>query len=422
MAALTSSLVGPLTDGEVQAIVARAEGNAFFAEELVGAATGGSAGPGGLPEDLADLLLVRLDRLDDAAREVVRAAACSGRRVSHAMLAAVVGLDDDELDRALRGAVEQNVLARLGDDSYAFRHALLAEAVHDDLLPGERVRLHAAYAAALLERRVDGTAAELARHARAAHDRRTAVQASIQAGEEAMSVGGPEEAAHHYETALELLADDGVADDVDLVGLVTRAADALMASGVPERAHLLVASHLRPALAPADPVDRARLLAFQASASLTIDGGSDPLALTGEALALLPAEPSSLRAPAARAARPRAAAARQRRGGLRAGHGVAATWPRSSTSPGWSPTPPRRWPASRSAPATRRAPSWSWRTSSRRRRATRTSTPSCAAATCWRACTTSAATSTGPGAASTTASRWPTGPAGPGRRTASRPG
>ncbi len=296
VAALTSSLVGPLTDGEVQAIVARAEGNAFFAEELVGAATGGSAGPGGLPEDLADLLLVRLDRLDDAAREVVRAAACSGRRVSHAMLAAVVGLDDDELDRALRGAVEQNVLARLGDDSYAFRHALLAEAVHDDLLPGERVRLHAAYAAALLERRVDGTAAELARHARAAHDRRTAVQASIQAGEEAMSVGGPEEAAHHYETALELLADDGPADDVDLVGLVTRAADALMASGVPERAHLLVASHLQPALAPADPVDRARLLAFQASASLTIDGGSDPLALTGEALALLPAEPSSLRA------------------------------------------------------------------------------------------------------------------------------
>jgi DNA-binding CsgD family transcriptional regulator/tetratricopeptide (TPR) repeat protein len=296
VAVLTSSLVGPLTETEVQAIVARAEGNAFFAEELVGAATGGSAGPGTLPEDLADLLLVRLDRLDDSAREVVRAAACSGRRVSHALLAAVVSLDDDALEHALRGAVERNVLARVGDDSYAFRHALLAEAVYDDLLPGERVRLHASYTAALLERRVDGTAAELARHARLAHDRPTAVQASLQAGDEAMSVGGPEEAAQHFETALELIADGRVEVDVDLVGLVTRAADALMASGVPERAHQLVASHLRPPLAPDDPVDRARLLAFQASASLTIDGGDDPLELTGEALSLVPDDASALRA------------------------------------------------------------------------------------------------------------------------------
>ena len=66
-------------------------------------------------------------------------------------------------------AVESNVLVA-GDDRYAFRHALLAEAVYDDLLPGERVRLHAAYAEALREGRGRGTAAELARHARLAHD------------------------------------------------------------------------------------------------------------------------------------------------------------------------------------------------------------------------------------------------------------
>ena len=296
VAALTSGLAGPLSDGEVQVIVARAEGNAFFAEELVRASRGGVAGAGSLPDDLADLLLVRLDLLDDAAREVVRAASCSGRRVSHAMLAAVVTLDDDALDRALRDAVEQHVLTRVGDDAYAFRHALLAEAVHDDLLPGERVRLHAAYTAALVEGRVDGTAAELARHARAAHDRSTAGRASLQAGVVAMSVGGPEEAAHHYETALELLGDARLELDVDLVGLVTRAADALIASGVPERAYALVASHLRPGQAPDAGVDRARLLAFQATASLVLDGREDPLELTGEALSLLSDEPSALRA------------------------------------------------------------------------------------------------------------------------------
>ena len=36
-----------------------------------------------------------------------------------------------------------NVLVA-GEGRYSFRHALLGEAVYDDLLPGERVRLHAA--------------------------------------------------------------------------------------------------------------------------------------------------------------------------------------------------------------------------------------------------------------------------------------
>ena len=196
-------LPGPLSESDLQAIVSRAEGNAFFAEELVSAAEG--AHGAGLPEDLADLLLVRLDRLDDEARAVVRAASCAGRRVGHPLLAAVVGQPDDVLDRSLRTAVEQNILIRVGGESYAFRHALLAEAVYDDLLPGERVRLHAAYADALVQHRADGTAAELARHARLAHDPVTAVRASVQAGDEAMSVGGPDEAANHFETALELV-------------------------------------------------------------------------------------------------------------------------------------------------------------------------------------------------------------------------
>ena len=62
---------------ELSAIVRRAEGNAFFVEELVGAATQ----PGSwVPEDLADVLLVRLDRLNDAGRQVVRVASVAGSR------------------------------------------------------------------------------------------------------------------------------------------------------------------------------------------------------------------------------------------------------------------------------------------------------------------------------------------------------
>lgn len=40
------------------------------------------------------------------------------------------------------------MLVQVGVEGYAFRHALLAEAVYDDLLPGERARIHAAYAQA----------------------------------------------------------------------------------------------------------------------------------------------------------------------------------------------------------------------------------------------------------------------------------
>ena len=215
---------------------------------------------------------------------MVRAAACSGRRVSHALIAAVVGHPDDELERSLRTAVEQNVLVQVGVDSYAFRHALLAEAVYDDLLPGERVRLHAAYTEALRSRRVDGTAAELARHARLAHDPATAVRASVEAGDEAMGVGGPEEAAAHFEAALELAADPASPrPTLDQVDLAMKAAEALVASGHPERAVQLVQAQLaHPSAAGADR--RARLLMSLATATMTLDNAGDPLALTTEAL------------------------------------------------------------------------------------------------------------------------------------------
>ena len=58
----------PMAEAELADIVDRAEGNAFFVEELVGATWGGR-----VPEDLAELLLVRLDRLDETAQQVVRA-------------------------------------------------------------------------------------------------------------------------------------------------------------------------------------------------------------------------------------------------------------------------------------------------------------------------------------------------------------
>ncbi|TAM82391.1 MAG: helix-turn-helix transcriptional regulator, partial [Jatrophihabitans sp.] len=192
----------PIPEAELGDIVSRADGNAFFAEELL-AASEQYGDSRQLPWQLADVLLVRLDRLGDAAREVVRFAAVGGRRVNHELLTAVVRIAPDALDAALREAVDAHVLEPTPSGrGYTFRHALLAEAVYDDLLPGERVRLHAAYAQALATD--GGAAAELARHARASHDVPTAYRASLVAGEDAMRLAAPREALQHLQTALEL--------------------------------------------------------------------------------------------------------------------------------------------------------------------------------------------------------------------------
>ena len=282
----------PLPERDLMTIIERAEGNAFFVEALLDA---GDLEGRTVAADLADLLLVRIDQLEDAARQVVRAASVAGRRVSHDLLARVVALSDRALDDAVRTAVEANVLVAARSDTYAFRHALLAEAVYDDLLPGERVGLHSAYARLLAAGEVEGTAAELARHARAAGDSATAVRASVQAGDEAMTVGGPDEAARHYEVALELLADSS--DDatgepaVDVVALTVKAGEAAAAAGRVHRTIALLEAQLHHLPDDAPSQQRAQLLLALASATLLTDAGVSTLELSTAAIQLVPAEP-----------------------------------------------------------------------------------------------------------------------------------
>jgi DNA-binding CsgD family transcriptional regulator len=285
----------PLPEERVRDIVARAEGNAFFVEELVG--TTWMRG-GRIPEDLADVLLVRLESLDAAALLVVRAAAVAGRRVSHDALSVVVDVPPTELDAAIREAVEGHVLVPSADEFFQFRHALLAEAVYDDLLPGERSALHAAFARALREGGAAGTAAELARHARLAKDFSTALTASLRAGDDARAVGGAEEAAQHYLQALELWGDARLSDDLDidyprLVGLVC---DALIAAGHPGRALAVARDQLAQLPADADDTVRGQLLGVVAGALSLTETEDDPLLLTTEAVELVPDMPTPARA------------------------------------------------------------------------------------------------------------------------------
>ena len=100
---------------------------------------------------------------------------------------------------------DHKVLTQVAGDSYGFRHALLAEAVHDDLLPSERRRINLAYISALTADGATGPAAEIAMHAAAAGDLTRAFTANVEAAEDAVRVAGHDESAHHYENALEMV-------------------------------------------------------------------------------------------------------------------------------------------------------------------------------------------------------------------------
>jgi tetratricopeptide (TPR) repeat protein len=209
-AALAGHAAGP---GRIDAtalndIVTRAEGNAYYAEELLTASVNGDPSErSSLPAGLAALLLNRVERLSETAQRVLRAAAVAGRRADDELVEAASGLAADEYEAAVREAVTQQLLVPDGADGYVFRHALLREAVYGDLLPGERTRLHGTMSSLLSDERrlaVPGTAAELAQHCLASHDIPGAFAASVRAGDEAERLGAPAEAHRHYDQALAL--------------------------------------------------------------------------------------------------------------------------------------------------------------------------------------------------------------------------
>ncbi len=284
----------PLPDTTVRRIVERAEGNAFYAEELL-AATDTEAG--GVPSGLADVLLIRFEQLSDTAQQVLRTAAVAGRRVEHDLLRETVGLPEEELESALREALGRQLLVPGEGNTYAFRHALAREAVYADLLPGERARLHGAFARLLAARpRRAETAAERAHHYRESHDLAEALTASLEAADHAGRVGAPAEELRHLEAALDLWSSvDPSArpsgEHGDRVALTLRASSAAAHAGAAHRAVALTRSALAGVDQEADSELAARVRYTLAGNLITVDNLSAAYAHSNEALALIPAEP-----------------------------------------------------------------------------------------------------------------------------------
>nr|WP_319058213.1 AAA family ATPase [Streptomyces europaeiscabiei]MDX2774993.1 AAA family ATPase [Streptomyces europaeiscabiei] len=284
----------PLSEATVGRIVERAEGNAFYAEELL-AATADEPGAV-LPSGLADVLLIRIEQLPRAAQQVVRTAAVAGRKVGHDLLRDAVQLPEDELESALREAVGRQLLLPGEGSTYQFRHALTREAVYADLLPGERVRLHGVFARLLARRGRAGESAERAHHSRESHDLADALTASVEAADHAHGIGAPAEELRHLEGALDLWSSVGAGArprDLDTVTLTLRASSAAARAGDNHRAVSLTRAALAGAGPDADSELAARVRYTLAGDLMRVDSLKAAFRYSSEALEMIPAEPPS---------------------------------------------------------------------------------------------------------------------------------
>jgi hypothetical protein len=275
-------------------------GNPLFVRMLVERGPAAvEAGLRGCPE-LRYLVLTHLSGLDEPARELLDAASVLGEQIDPQALAEVTGLSAAEVGAALDRATALGVLTAAPDVAeLSFTHALVRDAVYDELAPSRRMALHERAARALEQSgRSAARAGQIATH----------WQRSGQPGWAAPCLRWAREAARS--AAVSLAYDEAAR----FAALALGAAEADSAQPVAVRAELtldaaraeFVAGQIEASLdhcqAAARLAETACRPDIQAAAALVITGMGDPPttmaidALCAAAMDVVPAENTALRA------------------------------------------------------------------------------------------------------------------------------
>ena len=196
-----------LEPARIDAIVARAEGNPFFLEEL---ARAGAEGGHDVPRTVRDVLAARLEGLGDAPKQLAQTASVLGREFSLRALrelwrgrAALGGL--------LRQLQQLGLLAPKRRDrlrEYGFRHALTHEVAYASLLERHRRNLHGRAAAVLEElyaAKLEEHCEILAYHYARSDDAGKAVRFLAMANRKAAARNAMEEAIAYFYQALQAI-------------------------------------------------------------------------------------------------------------------------------------------------------------------------------------------------------------------------
>jgi len=202
--------LGTFDRRQAQEIYRRSEGNPFYVEEL---AALWSEGDQRVPEAVRNLADIRVAQLAPRVREMVRLLAVLGRPAGFELLQLLAKNSHDkdspdELLAALHSVVDTAIVTvDRESSSYRFRHALLAEAVLDQFLPGERAAVHTIIAEVLAQRPALSTGpSELGYHQAAAGDPSAALASYVAAANDAERVYAFGEAGGYLERALDLWA------------------------------------------------------------------------------------------------------------------------------------------------------------------------------------------------------------------------
>ncbi|HVF33451.1 MAG TPA: AAA family ATPase, partial [Acidimicrobiales bacterium] len=255
----------------------------------------------GIPEGVREVIGRRLSRLDESTNRVLAAASVVGREFDAGLVAQLVSLSEDDVIDLLEMARAAVLVSEVPGaiDRYAFTHALVRQALYDELATSRRVRLHrrAAEAIEATAGDTDPPLFELARHYLEAGEAsiEKAVEYAQRAAAHAMVSLAYEEAARLIERALEAIDPDDVTPVVRS-GLLMQLGEARVAAGDVSGATDAFAAGVDVARAVDDPEHFARCVLAAvgpAEASVMRIGGRELLL---EAQNQLPTVPSPLRA------------------------------------------------------------------------------------------------------------------------------
>ncbi len=200
-------------------ILAKAEGNPFFVEEVIRSLLdSGVVVPEGdhwrstrnlddiaVPDTLSAVITTRLDRLDEASKQVVQAAAVIGREFGVDTLSAITGSDGDIeaplADLQRRGLVRES--SRIPERRYRFKHALTQDTAYGSLLLSKRRELHLRVGD-LLEQQDASQVHDISRHLLEAKEDARALPYLADAADRAASAYATPQAIAQYARAIEI--------------------------------------------------------------------------------------------------------------------------------------------------------------------------------------------------------------------------
>ncbi len=206
---LIESLGLDIPPSTARRIIANADGVPLFAEELARSVPSpGHDASIGVPPTLQDLIAARLDAAAGD-KSTAQLAAAVGREFSLSLLRELSPLDDTDLTDSVSNLLDAGLLSRIGDDTFAFRHALFQDAAFRSQTKDDRMAVHRRIAKTLQARfpETSKNRPEIpAQHWSEAGEAETAIELWIKAGRLANLHCANKEAISRFNSGMALIA------------------------------------------------------------------------------------------------------------------------------------------------------------------------------------------------------------------------